>query len=90
LDWEPARGVHYYVVHRDGSGVAAHFTGEAFFAFHTINAFEENDDIHIDLCSYPVENNRVFCVTCEGCEIGARIGYFQSEGVEADVRFYCY
>lgn len=42
----------FIVVSRHGDGVIATYSSPAFFCFHTVNAFERNDDIHIDLCRY--------------------------------------
>ena len=61
------------MVHRDGSGIAAHYTTKAFYCFHTVNAFEDGDDIHIDLSSFTVckrDGKRVMCRIrgqCRGC-----------------------
>lgn len=50
--WEPQRGVNFTLVHkRDGS--IKRWQAAAFFAFHHINAFEEGDDVVVDLCALP-------------------------------------
>lgn len=42
----------FYVISRRDGGVVAKYTSAPFFCFHTINAFEDDDSIHIDLCRY--------------------------------------
>ncbi|WP_419998075.1 carotenoid oxygenase family protein [Streptomyces boninensis] len=50
--WEPERGTRFTVMDaRDGT-VRAVCEGPAFFAFHHINAFDDGDDVVLDICSY--------------------------------------
>ncbi|MGA6225020.1 carotenoid oxygenase family protein [Streptomyces umbrinus] len=50
--WEPERGTRFTVMDlRDGS-VRGVYEGPAFFAFHHINAFDDGDDIVLDMSSY--------------------------------------
>lgn len=47
----------FYVISRHGEngidkGVVKVYTSRAFFCFHTVNAYEQDDDIIIDLCRY--------------------------------------
>lgn len=42
----------FIVISRHGDGVIATYSSPAFFCFHTVNAFELDDDIFIDLCRY--------------------------------------
>lgn len=42
----------FTIISRHGKGVIAKYKTSAFFCFHTINAFERDDAIHIDLCYY--------------------------------------
>jgi torulene dioxygenase len=50
--WDPARKVLWYIVDRDGAGVVRIFTSDSFFAFHHINAFDEGDNVVVDLCMF--------------------------------------
>ncbi|NGN63797.1 carotenoid oxygenase family protein [Streptomyces sp. A7024] len=50
--WEPERGTRFTVMDaRDGT-VRGTYEGPAFFAFHHINAFDDGDDVVLDICSY--------------------------------------
>jgi carotenoid cleavage dioxygenase-like enzyme len=50
--WEAQRGVNFILVNkRDGSVKRWH--ADAFFAFHHINAFEEQEDVLVDICALP-------------------------------------
>lgn len=43
----------FYVMLRDGGGVVARYAAPAFFQFHTVNAWDDEDgDVHVDLCRY--------------------------------------
>ncbi|CDF36963.1 unnamed protein product [Chondrus crispus] len=46
---KPAR---FFVVSRAQKRFVAEYNAPAFYCFHTINAFERDDAIHIDLCKY--------------------------------------
>ena len=50
--WLPGRGTRFHVFHKDGGGAAGSFEGDAFFAFHHINAFEEGGAIVLDIAAY--------------------------------------
>jgi carotenoid cleavage dioxygenase-like enzyme len=50
--WVPGRGTRFHVFHKDGGAAAGSFEGDAFFAFHHINAFEEGDAIVLDIAAY--------------------------------------
>ena len=53
LQWKPARGTHLAVVDLDG-GHVRQLQAPPFFAFHTINAWDdERGDIVLDVCAYP-------------------------------------
>ncbi|MGW6056804.1 carotenoid oxygenase family protein [Streptomyces sp. NPDC055189] len=50
--WEPERGTRFTVMDlRDGS-VRGEYGGPALFAFHHINAFDDGDELVVDLCAY--------------------------------------
>ena len=51
--WQPERGLRFHVVEKDGGGEVATAAGEALFAFHHVNAYEEGDGLVIDMIAYP-------------------------------------
>lgn len=51
--WRPERGTRWIVVDRGTGEVVADPRGEALFAFHHVNAYEEEGVIVADLCAYP-------------------------------------
>lgn len=51
--WKPERGVRFQVIDKqDGEVVGEHFA-EARFGFHHVNAFEDGDDLQVDIITYP-------------------------------------
>jgi carotenoid cleavage dioxygenase-like enzyme len=50
--WKPEEGTRALLVDRRDGSVRATVQGEAFFAFHHANAFEEGDDLVMDVCAY--------------------------------------
>ncbi len=55
--WEPRRGTPFYVLDRQTGELAARFDADPFFAFHHVNAWEEGDDIVLDIDAY--EDNQI-------------------------------
>ncbi len=51
--WEPDRGTRFRIVDRHSGRELATPTGEAFFSFHHVNAFEEGKSLMIDMVVYP-------------------------------------
>jgi carotenoid cleavage dioxygenase-like enzyme len=51
--WQPERGLRFHVVEKDGGGEVATAVGDALFAFHHVNAYEERDRLVIDMIAYP-------------------------------------
>ena len=50
-EWKPERGARFVLMDkRDGS--VKSYTGEAFFAFHHVNTFEQNGDVFVDIAAY--------------------------------------
>jgi carotenoid cleavage dioxygenase-like enzyme len=47
--WEPERGVRFHVVEKDSGRVVRTASGDPFFAFHHVNAFEDGDSLVIDV-----------------------------------------
>jgi beta,beta-carotene 9',10'-dioxygenase len=51
--WEPERGLRFHVVDKETGRVVKTARADAAFAFHHVNAFEENDGLVIDMIAYP-------------------------------------
>ncbi|GAP99808.1 carotenoid oxygenase family protein [Leptolyngbya sp. NIES-2104] len=51
LRWKPQRGTNFLVVNKHSGKQVARFKSEAFFAFHHINAYEQGDEIAIDIAA---------------------------------------
>jgi beta,beta-carotene 9',10'-dioxygenase len=51
--WKPERGTPFWVLDRKTGEVVARFDSDPFFAFHHVNAFEEGDDLVVDIVAYP-------------------------------------
>jgi all-trans-8'-apo-beta-carotenal 15,15'-oxygenase len=52
LHWEPQRGVHAGVLDLV-SGEVRWYRGEPFALFHTVNAWDDGDDVVVDVSAYP-------------------------------------
>ncbi len=51
--WKPQRGTRFTLVERTSGKATAGFETEACFAFHHVNAFEDGDEVIVDLCALP-------------------------------------
>jgi carotenoid cleavage dioxygenase-like enzyme len=51
--WKPERATRFHLFDRSSGQVSGPFTTDARFAFHHVNAFEEGDDVVVDVCTYP-------------------------------------
>ncbi|EMA52011.1 lignostilbene-alpha,beta-dioxygenase, partial [Halococcus morrhuae DSM 1307] len=51
--WKPERGTRFIVFDRASGDVATTHRTEPFFVFHHVNAFEEDEEIVLDLVTYP-------------------------------------
>jgi beta,beta-carotene 9',10'-dioxygenase len=52
-EWANDRGVRFHVIEKDSGRVIRSAEGEPCFAFHHVNAFEENQQVVVDLVAYP-------------------------------------
>lgn len=54
MSWDKDAKTNFYVISRKEQRVVAKYSSEAFWCFHTVNAFEDkvSGDVHIDLCHY--------------------------------------
>jgi beta,beta-carotene 9',10'-dioxygenase len=50
--WKPELGTRFTLVERAGGDVVGGFRTDACFAFHHVNAFEQDDQVVVDLCVY--------------------------------------
>jgi beta,beta-carotene 9',10'-dioxygenase len=50
--WQPERGTRFLVIDRHDGGVKMRATAEPFFCFHHVNAWEEGDDVVVDLVAF--------------------------------------
>lgn len=52
-EWKPERGARFHVIDKSSGQVVASARSEAFFAFHHVNAWEEDGAVLVDICAYP-------------------------------------
>jgi beta,beta-carotene 9',10'-dioxygenase len=50
--WKPELGVRVHAFDRKTGVLARSWVADPFFVFHTINAFEDGDDVIVDLCAH--------------------------------------
>jgi beta,beta-carotene 9',10'-dioxygenase len=50
--WKPELGVRIHAFDRETGALHRTWTADPFFVFHTINAFEDGDDVVVDLCAH--------------------------------------
>lgn len=53
FEWQPARGTRFIVIDRSTGEVIAEPRTDAYFGFHHVNAFEDDDELVIDLETVP-------------------------------------
>jgi beta,beta-carotene 9',10'-dioxygenase len=51
--WKPDRGVRFIIVEKESGHLVREARAAAFFAFHHVNAFEDGDDVVVDIVTYP-------------------------------------
>jgi beta,beta-carotene 9',10'-dioxygenase len=51
--WQPDRGVLFHIVEKETGQVARTARSRAVFAFHHVNAFEEGDEVVVDIVAFP-------------------------------------
>lgn len=51
--WEPERGIRFHVVDKATGRVVKSARSAPFFGFHHVNAFETDDEIVVDMVTYP-------------------------------------
>jgi len=51
--WKPERGTHFLILDRQDGSLVGSYESEAFFSFHHVNAFEQGNEVIVDLSAYP-------------------------------------
>ena len=51
--WKPERGTRFTLIDRATGRAEATLQGDACFAFHHVNAFEQGEEVLVDICAYP-------------------------------------
>src|SRR5437764_7712764 len=51
--WKPELGTRFHLFDRSSGQVAGPFSADARFAFHHVNAYEEGDEVVVDVCTFP-------------------------------------
>jgi beta,beta-carotene 9',10'-dioxygenase len=51
-EWKPERGTRFLVIDRRDGGVKMEAKADAFFCFHHVNAYEDGDDVVVDLVAF--------------------------------------
>ena len=51
--WEPDRGVRFHIVDKESGQVVRTARSRAVFAFHHVNAFEDGDEVVVDIVAFP-------------------------------------
>jgi beta,beta-carotene 9',10'-dioxygenase len=51
--WKPDRGTRFHLFDRRTGAHAGPFEAEACFAFHHVNAYEDGEEVVVDLCVFP-------------------------------------
>jgi beta,beta-carotene 9',10'-dioxygenase len=52
FNWRPRQGTNFLVVRKSGGELVGKYNTDPFFAFHHINAFEEGDNIVLDIAAF--------------------------------------
>ena len=59
MKWEPSRGTKITVIDLNEDKVVKTYTVDAFFGYHHVNAYEEdNGDIIVDIMTAPCDNSK--------------------------------
>ncbi len=51
--WKPELGTRFTLIDRSTGEATGPFETDAFFAFHHVNAYEDGDEVVVDICTYP-------------------------------------
>ncbi|XP_031562026.1 beta,beta-carotene 15,15'-dioxygenase-like [Actinia tenebrosa] len=56
MKWDGSQPSRFYLISRKTGQCIARYTVESFFAFHHVNAYENDTDVFVDICCYPNAN----------------------------------
>ncbi|MGI0072690.1 MAG: carotenoid oxygenase family protein [Nitrosotalea sp.] len=72
FSWKPDRGTRFIVINRKNGNLVGTYKSEAFFAFHHVNSFEKEDEIFVDVVTYPDSSiiNALYLDILRGEKIG--------------------
>lgn len=56
MKWDGSQPSRLYLISRKTGQCIARYTAESFFAFHHVNAYENDTDVFVDICCYPNAN----------------------------------
>lgn len=83
LDWCPDEPTHFHVIDKRTNQLTKHkFHSKGFFYFHTLNAFEENDQIIVDIL---VHDDPALLDTLKMCNL--KTGKFDTKTKAKPTRF---
>ena len=51
--WKPERGTRFLLFDRSSGAVAGELRTDACFAFHHVNAYDDGEEVVVDICAYP-------------------------------------
>jgi carotenoid cleavage dioxygenase-like enzyme len=51
--WKPELGTRFHLFDRGTGGIVGPFEADARFAFHHVNAYEDGDEVVVDICTFP-------------------------------------
>jgi carotenoid cleavage dioxygenase-like enzyme len=52
-EWEPDRGVRFHLIEKETGQIVRTARSRAVFAFHHVNAFEEGEEVVVDIVAFP-------------------------------------
>lgn len=52
FSWQPERGTQFLVINRHNGNLVGRYVTKPFFAFHHANAFEDGDNLHLDIVCF--------------------------------------
>lgn len=53
IHWDKKQPSRFHLINRNSGSCVATFEGQSFFAFHHVNAYEDGDEVVVDICCYP-------------------------------------
>lgn len=69
LKWKPEHGLVFRIICRKTLTELRRVKADAAFVFHTVNAYEKNNELILDVCAYP-DSSIVYALTTENLDKG--------------------